>query len=428
MTEKSVDQSPASTRTEVLATLQATSGWQEDVYKQLHSHPELSFRETKTAALAAAKLRQFGYEVFDGIGQTGVIGVLRNGEGQTVLARADMDALPVKENTGLPYASTLTATDDAGEIVSVAHACGHDAHVTCLLGAAQLLAKAQESWGGTFIALFQPAEEVAGGAKAMIEDGLRERIPKPDVAFSQHVLAYPAGTIGTQLGPVLSAGDSIRITLHGKGSHGSMPHNSVDPVVLAAFVVLRLQTIVSRETKPGEFAVLTVGSSVAGSKSNIISDRAVLLVNLRTYDMAVRQRMIDSIERMVRAECEASGSPRPPEFEYYDQYPLTENDAEVTEKITSAFRSHFGSETVFDLGRVTASEDFSHIPDALGTPYTYWGVGCIDPEKYEQALKAGRVEQDIPVNHSEFFAPVIEPTLSTGTQALVVAALTYLAK
>ena len=413
---------------EVLAGLQAISAWQERVYKQLHAHPELSFQETETAALAASKLNELRYEVFQGIGRTGVVGILRNGEGQTVLARADMDALPVKENTGLPYASTMTVTDDAGETVSVAHACGHDAHVTCLLGAAELLANARKSWGGTFIALFQPAEEVAGGAKAMMADGLRERIPKPDVAFSQHVLAHPAGTIGTQVGPVLSAGDSIRITLHGKGAHGSMPHNSVDPVVLAALVVVRLQTIVSRETKPGEFAVLTVGSSVAGSKSNIIADRAVLLVNLRTYDMAVRQRMIESIERMVKAECEAAGSPHAPEFEYYDQYPLTENDPEVTEKITSAFRSHFGSQTIFDLGQVTASEDFSHIPDALGTPYTYWGVGCIDPDKYERALKAGRVEQDIPVNHSEFFAPVIEPTLSTGTQALVVAALTYLAK
>jgi hippurate hydrolase len=414
--------------TDVLANLQETSQWQENVYKQLHAHPELSFQETETAALAASKLKEFGYEVFDGIGQTGVIGVLRNGEGQTVLARADMDALPVKENTGLSYASTRTATDGAGETVNVAHACGHDAHVTSLLGAAELLAQKRARWSGTFIALFQPAEEVAGGAKAMIADGLSELIPKPDVAFSQHVLVYPAGSIGTQIGPVLSAGDSIRITLHGKGSHGSMPHNSVDTVVLAASVVLRLQTIVSREIKPGEFAVLTVGSSVAGSKSNIIPDRAVLLVNLRTYDMEVRRRMIDSIERMVSAECEASGSPHPPEFEYYDQYPLTENDSDVTEKVTSAFLNHFGTENVFDLGRVTASEDFSHIPDALGTPYTYWGVGCIDPDKYEQALKAGRVEQDVPVNHSEFFAPVIEPTLSVGTQALVVAALAYLAK
>src|ERR1044071_4407252 len=413
---------------EVLTDLPKTSAWQERVYKEIHTHPELSFQETKTAALAATKLKEFGYEVFEGVGRTGVVGILRNGEGQTVLARADMDALPVRENTGLPYASTLTSVDDSGNTVNVAHACAHDAHVTCLLGAAELLANTRQPWGGTFIALFQPAEEVAGGAKAMVDDGLRDRIPKPDVAFAQHVLAYPAGKIGTQIGPVLSAGDSIRITLYGKGAHGSMPHNSVDPVVLAALVVLRLQTIVSRETKPGEFAVLTVGSSVAGSKSNIIADRAVLLVNLRTYDMAVRQRMIDSIERMVRAECEASGSPLPPEFEYYDQYPLTKTDPEVTARITSAFRSHFGSETVFDLGRVTASEDFSHVPDALGTPYTYWGVGCTDPQKYEQAAKPGRGEQDIPVNHSDFFAPVIEPTLSHGTQALVIAALTYLAK
>jgi amidohydrolase len=413
---------------EVLAGLPKTTRWQEDVYKHLHEHPELSFQETETAALAASKLRDFGYEVFENIGQTGVVGILRNGEGKTVLARADMDALPVKENTGLDYASSRTATDGEGKTVSVAHACGHDAHVTSLLGAAELLANGRSSWNGTYIAVFQPAEELAGGAKAMVAEGLRELIPKPDVAFSQHVLSYPAGKVGTQVGPVLSAGDSIRITLHGKGSHGSMPHNSVDPVVLAASVVLRLQTIVSRETRPGEFAVLTVGSSVAGSKSNIIADHAVLLVNLRTYDMEVRRRMIDGIERIVRAECEASGTPHPPEFEYYDQYPLTDNDAEVTARVTSAFRNHFGVENVFDLGRVTASEDFSHIPNALGIPYTYWGVGCIDPQRYEQALQAGRVEQDIPVNHSEFFAPVIEPTLSVSTQALVVAALTYLAK
>jgi len=414
--------------TDVLNGLSSASLWQERAYKDLHAHPELSFHETRTAALAAAKLKELGYEVLEQIGRTGVVGVLRNGTGQTVLARADMDALPVKERTGLPYASTLTATDDAGGAVDVMHACGHDAHVTCLLGAAELLARARRSWSGTFVAVFQPAEEVAGGAKAMVKDGLRDRIPKPDVAFAQHVLAYPAGSVGTHAGPVLSAGDSIRITLHGKGAHGSMPHNSVDPVVLAALVVLRLQTIVSRETKPGEFAVLTIGSSVAGAKSNIIPDHAVLLANLRTYDLSVRKRMIESIERMVNAECEASGAPKPPEFHYYDHYPLTDNDPEVTKHITAAFRSHFTSGTVFDLGHQTASEDFSDIPNALGTPYTYWGIGGIDADKYARARAAGRVEQDIPVNHSEFFAPVIEPTLSTGTQALVIAALAYLAK
>src|ERR1044071_3845372 len=234
MTERSGDQHSLSPITDVLTDLQATSRWQERVYKQLHAHPELSFQETETAALAASKLRELGYEVLEGIGRTGVVGVLRNGEGQNVLARADMDALPVKENTGLPYASTLTAADADGQTVGVSHACGHDAHVTCLLGAAELLAKGRGSWGGTLITLFQPAEEVAGGAKAMLDDGLGDRIPKPDVAFSQHVLAYPAGKIGTQTGPILSAGDSVRITLYGKGAHGSMPHNSVGPVVLAA--------------------------------------------------------------------------------------------------------------------------------------------------------------------------------------------------
>ena len=267
MTVNPRDQPPASSISDVLAGLQKTSVWQERVYKDLHTHPELSFQETKTAALASAKLNELGYEVFDGVGRTGVVGILRNGEGQTVLARADMDALPVRENTGLPYASTLTATDDTGNTVGVAHVCGHDVHVTCLLGAAELLARSPQLWTGTFIAVFQPAEEVAGGARAMIEAGLRDRIPKPDVAFAQHVLAFPAGKIGTQAGAVLSAGDSIRITLYGKGAHGSMPHNSIDPVVLAALVVLRLQTIVSRETKPGEFAVLTVGSSVAAPRA-----------------------------------------------------------------------------------------------------------------------------------------------------------------
>src|SRR4051794_5950187 len=225
MTEELRHEPPAASIAEVLAGLRDTSVWQERVYKEIHAHPELSFQEIKTAALASAKLKEFGYEVVEGVGRTGVVGIMRNGGSQTVLARADMDALPVRENTGLPYASTLTAVDDAGNTVGVSHACGHDAHVACLLGGAKLLAHAPQSWGGTFIALFQPAEEVAGGAKAMMDDGLRERIPKPDVAFAQHVLAYPAGKLGTQTGPVLSAGDSVRITLHGKGAHGSMPHN-----------------------------------------------------------------------------------------------------------------------------------------------------------------------------------------------------------
>lgn len=399
---------------EVLVGLAATTVWQEELYKQLHAHPELSSQETHTAAEIARRLVGFGYEV-QSVGG-GVVGVLGNGSGTTALMRADIDALPVTELTNLPYASTDTAVDDTGATVGVMHACGHDAHVACLLGAAELIAANRDAWSGTFVALFQPAEETAAGGKAMLGDCLVEKVPRPDVAFGQHVLNHAAGVIGTQPGPVLSAGDSIRITVFGKGSHGSMPHLSVDPVVLAASIVIRLQTIVSREVKPGEFAVVTVGSSIAGSKSNIIPDRAVLLVNLRTYDMGVRQQVVDSIERIVRAECEAAGSPQPPTFQYYDQFPLTDNDPQVSATVTAAFRAHFGEDRVISLGRITASEDFSRIPDAFGTPYTYWGLGGFP------AGKAG------PPNHSPFFAPLIQPTLSAGTEAIVVAVMAYLGK
>ncbi|NUR14972.1 MAG: amidohydrolase [Dermatophilaceae bacterium] len=396
----------------VLQKLSATRQWQEDFYRDLHAHPELSGQEARTAANVAERLVETGYAV-QRLGG-GVVGVLANGEGPVVLARADMDALPVTELTELAYASGETSTDETGAVVGISHACGHDVHVTCLLGAAELLARGASEWRGTFVALFQPAEETASGAQAMLDAGLVDAIPRPEVAFGQHVLGLEAGTVGTQAGPVLSAGDSVRITLYGKGSHGSMPHLSVDPVVLAASVVLRLQTIVSREVKPGEFAVVTVGSSVAGTKSNVIADRAVLLVNVRTYDDAVRSHVLAAIERIVRAECDAAGSPQPPTFDYYDQYPLTDNDAEVAEAVTQAFRGHFGDERVVALGRVTASEDFSRVPDAFGIPYCYWGVG---------GFAAGT---EAPPNHSPFFAPLIQPTLDTGTSALVVAALSRL--
>ena len=396
---------------EVLDGLVRIRAWQEDFYRDLHSHPELSGHESRTSDAVAERLAAWGFEVHRPGG--GVVGVLANGTGATVLARADMDALPVTELTGLPYASTQTAVDETGATVGVSHACGHDVHVTCLLGAAELLAGRRDRWGGTFVALFQPAEETASGANGMLEDGLAERIPRPDVAVAQHVLGREAGMIGTTVGPVMSAGDSVRITLFGKGSHGSMPHLSVDPVVLAASVVLRLQTIVARETKPGEFAVVTVGSSIAGTKSNVIPDRAVLLLNVRTYDEAVRHHVLEAIERIVRAECEGAGSPEPPTFEYYDQYPLTSNDANVAARVGAAFGEHF-PERVVDLGRVTASEDFSRIPDAFGTPYFYWGVGGFP------------ADVDAPPNHSPFFAPLVQPTLDTGTSALVVASLAYL--
>jgi amidohydrolase len=402
----------------VLAGLETELGWVRETYTDLHRHPELSLEEEQTSRLVEEKLTTFGYDV-KRIGGTGVVGVLTNGDGPTVLARADMDALPVTEATGLPYSS---------EVEGVMHACGHDVHVSTLLGAAKLMADGRDAWSGTYIALFQPAEEVGAGSKAMVDDGLVAKVPRPDVALSQHVMPIAAGTLATTAGPVLSAGDSLKITVHGKGAHGSMPHMAVDPVVLASSIVLRLQTVVSRETKPGDFAVVTVGALNAGTKSNIIPDRATLLLNIRTYSNQVRSNVLEAIERIVRGECLTAGSPREPEFEYYDQFPLTSNDAGVTDQVTQAFTRYFGADAVLRATPQTASEDFSRIPDAFGVPYTFWLIGGEDPEKYRAAVANGTVAQDIPGNHSPFFAPVLDPTLSLGVQAQVVAALSYLAK
>lgn len=400
--------------------------WQEDLYRDLHAHPELGHQETRTAGIVAAELRSLGFEVHEHVGSTGVVGVLANGDGPVVLARADMDALPVAEATGLPYASTATAVGADGKEVPVMHACGHDVHVTCLLGAARLMAGARSSWAGTFVALFQPAEELAEGASRMVDGGLAQLVPRPDAVLGQHVLAYPAGTVGTHAGPFLSLGQSMRVTVHGQGSHGSMPHLSVDPAVLAAMIVLRLQTVVSREVNPDEFAVLTVGKIAVGTKSNIIGDHAVLELNLRAYSEETHRKMVSAIERIVRAECAASGSPREPEFETYDNYPLTDNDPEVTARVATAFRAHFG-DAATAVGRQTASEDFSLLPRALGAPYTYWALGGTDPELYRSAAERGALATDVPGNHSPRFAPVIQPTLRTGTAAVVVAALAWLA-
>jgi hippurate hydrolase len=410
----------------VLGGLSACRSWQEDLYRDIHQHPELSHQEHRTAKLVAEMLRGSGYEVREGIGGTGVVGVMRNGSGPTVLMRADMDALPVEEATGLSYASSVRATDTAGSEVPVMHACGHDVHVTCLLGAAALLAEGAGNWTGTAIALFQPAEEVGDGARGMVEDGLAEAIPPVDVALAQHVLPAPAGHVGTHRGAVLSAADSMRITVYGRGAHGSMPQAAVDPVVLAAMIVVRLQTIVSREVAPIDTVVLTIGSIHAGSKSNVIGDRAVLELNLRTYDESVRTAVFDGIRRIVTAECEASNSPKQPDFELYDRFPLTVNDDDVTDRVSDAFAGYFG-ERYTTMAAQSASEDFSDIPNALGVPYTYWGIGGIDEQQYRKAAAAGRVAQEIPVNHSPTFAPVIQPTLDTGTEALVVAALAWLA-
>jgi hippurate hydrolase len=409
----------------VLANLGGLVPELESLYKDIHAHPELSMQETRTAALAAERLRTAGYEVTTGIGKTGVVGLMRNGAGPTVMLRADMDALPVEEATGAPYASKVKATDDEGKSVPVMHACGHDMHVTWLIGAATLLAKARTAWQGTLMAVFQPAEETAQGAQAMIDDGLFHRFPKPDVVLGQHVMVGPAGTIGGRTGVITSAADSLQIRLFGRGAHGSMPQASIDPVVMAAALVLRLQTIVSREISPAEAAVVTVGSLQAGTKENVIPDEALIKLNVRTFDPGVRARVLAAIERIVKAEAAASAAPRAPEITPLDRYPLVTNDLEATRRVVTAFRGHFGAERVRETGPASASEDFGSFGVEWHAPSVFWFVGGTDADVYSKAKAANRLNE-IPTNHNPRFLPVLHPTLESGVEALVVASQAWL--
>jgi amidohydrolase len=399
----------------------------ESVYTDLHAHPELSMQETRTAGIAADHLRAAGFEVSTGVGKTGVVGMLRNGEGPTVMLRADMDALPVQEATGLRYASTVTATDSAGKTVPVMHACGHDMHVTWLIGAATLFAKTRDAWQGTLLAVFQPAEEIAIGAQSMIDDGLFERFPKPGVVLGQHVMVGASGVLSSRAGAITSAGDSLQIRIFGRGAHGSMPQASIDPVVIAAATVLRLQTIVSRELAANEPAVVTIGVLQAGTKENVIPDEALIKLNVRTFDEGVRKRVLSAIERIVNAEASASGAPKLPEITPLDRYSLVANDAEATKRVGDAFRRHFSPERVREAQPTSASEDFGCFGAQWGAPSVFWFVGGTDPGAYAQAEKDGKIT-DIPTNHNPRFAPVIHPTLETGVEAMVTAAGAWIAR
>lgn len=398
----------------------------EALYKDLHAHPELSMQESRTAGIAADRLRDAGYDVTTGVGGTGVVGLLRNGDGPTVMLRADMDALPIREATDLPYASTVIATGEDGGETPVMHACGHDMHVTWLAAATRLLAERRDSWRGTIMAVFQPGEETAQGARAMIDDGLFDRFPKPDVVLGQHVMVGPAGAVAGRSGAITSAADSFKITMFGRGAHGSMPQASIDPVVMAASTVIRLQTIVSREIGASEAAVVTVGALQAGTKANVIPDEAVILLNIRTFDDQVRERVLAAITRIVNAEAAASGAPRTPKIVPLDRYPLVINDADAAQRVKAVFDAHFSEEWVRHVGPTSASEDFGTFGGEWGVPSVFWFVGGTDPEAYARAKAAGRLNE-IPTNHNPRFAPVLHPTLRTGAEAMIVAAMAWIA-
>lgn len=398
----------------------------EALYTDLHQHPELSFQETRTAGIAAGHLRDLGLEVHEGIGVTGVVGILRNGEGPVVWARADMDALPVGEETGLAYASTATGIDPAGNTVPVMHACGHDMHVTAMIGAVEKLVAEKADWSGTVVVLIQPAEEYGAGSRAMLDAGLRDLVPHPDVVLGQHVTPLPAGTIGVRPGTQMAASDGLTVVLHGRGGHGSRPHSTIDPVVMAAATVMRLQTITSREVDPRDVAVVTVGSIHAGLKNNIIPAEAKLELSLRYPNDEMRDKVLASVERIVRAEAAASGAEREPEIRTDHTLPPTINDADATARVTSALQRALGESAVIDPGMFTGSEDVSWFARDTGAPLVFWFWGGIDAAKFAASAAAGTLDKDIPTNHSPFFAPEIHPTIEVGVTALSAAAREFL--
>ncbi|MFI1678513.1 amidohydrolase [Streptomyces sp. NPDC020607] len=411
--------SAAARSSSALLGLDAIKGDLAALYRDLHAHPELSFAEHRTAAEVARHVESYGYEVTTGVGRTGVVAVLENGAGPTVLLRADFDGLPVTERTGLPYASVNEG---------VMHACGHDMHVTCLLGALKLLADARADWAGRIVGVFQPAEEVAKGAQAMVGDDFYARFGVPDVVLGQHVAPLPAGMIGAHPGPAFAATDSLRVRMFGKGAHGSRPEASIDPVVMAAATVLRLQTIVSREISGAETAVVTVGSLQAGTKDNIIPDEAELKINIRSYTPEVRTKVLAAVERIVKGEAATAGAEREPEITEIDSFPVLDNDADAVARTMAAVGAVIGEDRVFDPGPVTGSEDVGYFATSADreVPLCYWLFGGADPAGVAVAQQAGTFERDIPSNHSPFFAPVIEPTLTTGVTALTAGALAWL--
>jgi hippurate hydrolase len=388
----------------------------QSLYIDLHEHPELSTHEVNTAAKLAALLRKLGYEVTGNVGGTGVVGILRNGNGPVVMLRTELDALPVEEKTGLAYGSKATTKDDSGREVHVMHACGHDIHMAAWIGTADIMAKTKSQWHGTLMLVGQPAEETAGGAKNMIADGLFTRFPKPQVGIALHTgNNLPAGMVGITPEYASSNSDSVTITIYGRGGHGAMPQTTIDPIVIAAKLVLSLQSVVSREIKPGDPAVITVGYIQGGNKANIIPDEVRLGLSVRSYSEEVRKHLLSAIERIAKAEGEAAGAPKPPEVKVIESTGAMYNDPKLSDKLTKVLQQTLGADNVRQLPPAMTSEDYSEFTKA-GIPSFYFSLGAANPEKFKEAAAKGTA---LPSNHSPFYAPDMEPSLKTGIEAEV---------
>jgi hippurate hydrolase len=387
-----------------------------DLYVDIHQTPELSLHETQTASKLAARLRSLGYEVTEGVGGTGVVAILKNGAGPTVMLRTELDALPVEEKTGLPYASKVHVKDDSGRDVPVMHACGHDLHIAALVGTAAIMAHSKQNWHGTLMLIGQPAEEGNSGARRMIDDGLFVRFPKPAVGVALHVgNNLPTGQVGITPGIYNTNSDAIRITIYGKGGHGAQPQTTIDPVVIAARTILTLQTIASREVKPGEMAIVTVGYVRAGTKNNIIPDDAELGLTVRTNKEDVRKQILAAINRIVKGEALAGGAPKEPLIEPLGSNDLVYNDPTLAQRLRVPLEAALGKENVIATEPITPSEDYS-VFVKQGVLSLYFNLGGADPQKYAETKAAGTM---LPSNHSPYFAPDVDPALHTGIKAEV---------
>jgi amidohydrolase len=407
----------AQSRASVVAEVAAVYPRSEALYLHLHQHPELSFHETETAARLANDLRQLGYEVTTGVGRTGIVGVLKNGPGPTVMLRTELDALPVTESTGLPFASTVRTKDDAGLQVGVMHACGHDIHMAAWMGTARIMAESRSQWRGTLVLIGQPAEELVSGAKAMIADGLLTRFPRPDFALAVHDDArLPAGVVGYHAGPILTNSDALNVKIFGRGGHGARPEATVDPIVIAARTVLTLQTIVSREISPFDPAVITVGSIHGGTKHNIIPDEVQLQLTVRSFTDPVRQHLLSAIRRIASAEAAAAGAPRPV-IERVQTTNALVNDSALTRRVSAALIRELGPTRVKDTPPEMASEDFAEFQLA-GVPTLMLRIGAVEQAKYDASIKSGAT---LPSLHSSQFAPDREPTIKAAMTAEVIA-------
>ena len=402
----------------IMAEVQGVYAKSEALYLDLHQHPELSSHEQQTAAKLAAELRQLGFDVTTGVGGTGVVGVLKNGTGPTVMLLTELDALPVVEATGLPFASTVRTKDDAGNDVGVMHACGHDVHMAAWMGTARIMAGSRDRWRGTLVLIGQPAEETVTGAKAMLADGLLTRFPRPDFALAVHDDArLPAGMIGYHAGPILTNADMVTITIFGRGGHGARPEATVDPIVIAARTVLALQTIVSRETSPFDPAVITIGSIHGGTKNNIIPDEVKMLLTVRSFTEPVRQHLLNAIDRITKAEAAAAGAPREPLVERSNPTQALVNDPALTQRVAAALVRTFGADHANDTPPEMASEDFAAFQLA-GIPTLMLRIGAVQQAKYDAAMKSGA---ELPSLHSSLFAPDREPTIKTAIATEVTA-------